>query len=253
MQGFSIDGVAVGQLHQVAQIHHRNTVGNILHDVQVVGDEHIGQVQLLLQILQQIDDLALNGNVQSGDGLIAHNKLRLNGQSAGNADTLTLTAGKLVREAVGVLPVQADSLQQLIHALLALGLVVHIVDFHALRNDSAHRHTGIQRSIGVLKNNLGLPGIGKAVPGVLEIDFLIAIENLALGGVVDTHDHAAQSGLTAAGLAHHAQSLAFVNVQGDIIHGHQGLAGAYAEMLGDVLQSNELLLGRVFHSRGLLG
>lgn len=44
--------------HQVAQIHNTHGVGDMLHHGQIVGNEQIGELILLLQLLQQIDDLA---------------------------------------------------------------------------------------------------------------------------------------------------------------------------------------------------
>jgi hypothetical protein len=58
--------------------------------------EYIGQPQLFLKILQQVDYLSLDGNVQSGDRLVADNKLRLERQSPCDTDTLPATAVELV-------------------------------------------------------------------------------------------------------------------------------------------------------------
>ena len=46
-------------LHQLAQVHHRDLIGEELHHRQVMGDKEIGQVELRLQILQQVQDLSL--------------------------------------------------------------------------------------------------------------------------------------------------------------------------------------------------
>ena len=59
----------------------------------------------MLQILKHIDDLRLNRNIECRNRFIAYNEFRIHGKRTGNADTLTLTAGKLVRIAVGVFAV----------------------------------------------------------------------------------------------------------------------------------------------------
>ena len=64
---------------------------------QVVGNKHIGQVLLILQFLQEVNDLRLNGHIQSGNGLVADDELGPQRQRTGDADTLSLTAGELVR------------------------------------------------------------------------------------------------------------------------------------------------------------
>ena len=70
---------------------------------QIVGDKQVGKAEPLLQLLQNIDYLGLDGHIQSRDWLIAHNKLRLRRQGPGNADSLPLAAGKLVGIAVDVI------------------------------------------------------------------------------------------------------------------------------------------------------
>ena len=63
--------------HQLPQVHHRDIMGNVPHHGHIVGNEHIGQPLLLLQIHQKVQDLGLNGNIQSGYGFIADNELRI--------------------------------------------------------------------------------------------------------------------------------------------------------------------------------
>jgi len=63
--------VLFGQLHKLAQIHDGHTVADVAHHAQVVGDEQVGQPQLGLQILQQIDYLGLNRDVESKGRLVA--------------------------------------------------------------------------------------------------------------------------------------------------------------------------------------
>lgn len=87
-------------LHQMAQIHYAHAVGDILHHAHVVGDEQVGQPALLLQILHQVDDLGLNGHIQRGDRLIAHDHLGVQNHRPRQTDALPLTARKLVGIAV---------------------------------------------------------------------------------------------------------------------------------------------------------
>ena len=62
---------------------------------------------LLLQIVQQVDDLRLNGHVQRGNRLVADDELGVERQGACDADALALSAGELVRIAVAVIGLQA--------------------------------------------------------------------------------------------------------------------------------------------------
>ena len=88
VQRMGVQFVARRQLHHAAQIHHRDAVGDVFDDVQIVRDEQIRQPHPLLQIVQQVDDLCLNRHIQRGNRLVADDELRLDGQRAGNADAL---------------------------------------------------------------------------------------------------------------------------------------------------------------------
>jgi hypothetical protein len=52
--------VGVRDLDDAAEIHHRDSVRDVPHDREIVRDEEVGQPELALQILQQVDDLGLN-------------------------------------------------------------------------------------------------------------------------------------------------------------------------------------------------
>lgn len=84
--------VGIRKLHYVAQIHYRYAVGNMLYDQQIMGYEEIRHAQLVLQILEHIDDLRLNGYVQCGDRLVAYYEFGVYGEGPGYAYTLALAA-----------------------------------------------------------------------------------------------------------------------------------------------------------------
>ena len=65
------------------------------HDRQVVRDEQERDAEFLLQVLQQVDDLGLDGDVERRHGLIGHQQLGVERERAGDADALTLAAGEL--------------------------------------------------------------------------------------------------------------------------------------------------------------
>ncbi len=66
----------------------------------------------MAQILQQIDDLRLNGNVERRYRLIGQHELRTQGNRSRDADTLPLSAGKFVRITIVSGRVQTNELQQ---------------------------------------------------------------------------------------------------------------------------------------------
>ena len=88
-------------------------------DVEVVRDEDVGEAEVALQVLEQVEDLRLHGDVERGHRLVADDQLRVDRERAGDADPLALAARELVRKAVVVLGVEADDLEQLLDAALA--------------------------------------------------------------------------------------------------------------------------------------
>ena len=47
----------------------------MFYDGEVVGDEEVGDFALVLKIVEQIEDLGLDRDIQSGDGLIADDEV----------------------------------------------------------------------------------------------------------------------------------------------------------------------------------
>lgn len=115
-----VDGVGEkllggGGLDDLAGVHDGDLGGDLGHEGKVVGDEDHGEAELLLQVVQKLDDLLLNGHVKGGGGLVADDQGRVARQGHGDDDALALAAGELVRVALeGALGVQADELEQLL-------------------------------------------------------------------------------------------------------------------------------------------
>src|SRR5437773_2212705 len=79
-----------------------------------------------------------------GDRLVGHDELGLHGEGAGNADALALAAGELVGVAVDIIWVEANALEQLLHALLAILAAGEVMHAQRLAYDVAHGHAGIE-------------------------------------------------------------------------------------------------------------
>ena len=92
----------LADLHDPAQVHHRDPVGDVPDHREVVGDEQVGQAELGLELVQQVDHAGLDGDVERRHRLVEHEQLGLQRQRPGDADPLPLAAGELLRVAVGV-------------------------------------------------------------------------------------------------------------------------------------------------------
>ncbi len=55
-------------------------------------NKDIGQSELRLQRQQDLDDIRLNADIESGCGFVQHDHIRLEDQRTGNCHTLTLPA-----------------------------------------------------------------------------------------------------------------------------------------------------------------
>ena len=110
-----------------------------------MGDEDVRQVELVLDVLEQVDDLRLDGHVQGRHRLVADDQLGLQGERAGDADALALATGELVREAVVVLRVEPDQLEQLLDPLLRAALRGDALDLQRRADDRADVVPRVQR------------------------------------------------------------------------------------------------------------
>ena len=91
-----------------------------------MGDEHVGEaLLLLLELLKQVDDLGLDGDVEGGDGLVADDQGGLSRQGAGDGDALPLSAAELMGEAVRHAGVEPRHEEELLDLLLVLLVALH--------------------------------------------------------------------------------------------------------------------------------
>ena len=223
VQGTGKQLLRLPELHHAAQIHDHDPVGNMPHHRQRVGNEEIGQIVFLLEVLQKVDDLGLDGHVQGGHRLVADDDLGLEDQTPGDADALALAAGKGVGIPAQIGLVQPHLTGDAVHRLLDLPPAHGGIIAQGLADDVKHRHPGVQAGVGVLKDHLDILAVlfHLGLGGFQEVDDpLLRVEKDLAGGGLDPPDHAAaQRGLAAAGLTHDADGLPLVHRQGDVRQG----------------------------------
>ena len=86
-------------LHDLAEVHDGDPVGDDPGDRQVVGDEQVGQAPLAPQVEHQAQELGADRDVEHRDRLVGDDELRVHDQRPGDDDPLALAAGQLVRVA----------------------------------------------------------------------------------------------------------------------------------------------------------
>ena len=109
-----------------------------------MGYKQIRDSLFLLEILQQVNHLCLDGYVKCRYGLIANDQIRLKNQRPCNPHTLSLPAGKLMGIPAAVLFCQAYPLQHGINEFVdILFLPDDAMGDQRLRNDIPDSHSRI--------------------------------------------------------------------------------------------------------------
>ena len=88
-----------------------------------MADKEVGQLQVPLQIVEQVDDLGLNGYVQGGNGLVADDDPGIQDQGPGNADSLPLAAGEGMGIALQVFRPTFAAMSMIRCSISALGIL----------------------------------------------------------------------------------------------------------------------------------
>ena len=219
MLGRRVELLLVRDLGDLAEVHHEHAVGDVTDDVQVVRDEDVREPEVALQVLEQVQDLRLHGHVEGGDGLVADDQLRVDRQGARDADPLPLPAGELVREAVVVLRVQADDLQQLLDAALDLRLGADLVHLERLGDDEADPLALVQARVRILEDHHQLAA-DRAHVGPAQVGDVAAAEgDPAARRIEQAHQAARHRRLAAARLADDAERLTLLDGEADPVDG----------------------------------
>ena len=167
-------------------------------------------------------------------GSSATTRLRVERQGAGDADALPLAAAEGVREAAHVFGPQADQLEQLRHAVLAL--LRFFIPFTS--SGSPTMSSSVMRGLSDENGSWKIICISRRSGCSLLLRQRRDVHHLALFGVevgsgppvgCDGPQDAARGGrLAAAALAHQRQRLALADGEADVIHG--------ADVADDLLQ-----------------
>jgi hypothetical protein len=186
----------LGRAHllHLAVIHQHHPVGHFEGFFLVVGHEDRGDVQFVMEAPQPAAQFLAHLGIEGAKRLVEEQHARLDGQRAGQRNTLALTAGELRRKAVGN-PVELHELEQLGHLGLdrrfgrALAARLHA---HAEGHVVEHGHVAKQRVMLEHETHLALAHMGIGGVGAVE-------QHLPAVGRLQTGDDAQQRRLAAAG------------------------------------------------------
>ena len=181
-------------------------------------DEDEREMHLAGELREEIDDLRLDGNVESADRFVRDNELRLDRERAGDGDALALAAGEFVGILFDEPRCEPDLLHQFAHAPRQLAGGNLLVRLNRLGQRVVNGHARIQRGVGILEDHLEVRPRLTQFRALQLLQMLSRQHHRALGRRDELHDGATERGLAAAGFAHEAENLALVQRQGNAVH-----------------------------------
>ena len=190
------------------------------------------------QVLEQVDDLCLDGNIQRSNRLVSYQQFRLHGERSGNGHTLPLAAGHFTGEFFQKRRIHAHIAELVLRfrAQAASGRL-DMVDAHGFRDDIRNLHTLIQAGGGILKNDL--PFCFQQLMVLTELCLVTDIDPLiqdpAGSGLIHIHDAAGDCGFSGAGLSHQAEDLTFCHLKGNIVHSLDMRVFSHPKDMGQML------------------
>ena len=217
--------VDIGLFHHLAGIHDDDALRGLRHDAHRMGDQHDGHAEAFLHVLQQIEDLRLDGHVERGGRLVGDDELGLAGQRHGDHDALAHAARELVRVIMHA-AFRIGNLHQLQHLDCAGQRVFFrqaLMAAQAFGDLLADRQHRVERGHRLLEDEADLLGPDVVQFVARERHEIAALEqDLAFDDAARRHrdqlqDRHRRDGLAAAGFADHAERLALVEHDVDAV------------------------------------
>jgi hypothetical protein len=177
-----------------------------------VRNRHVGEAKSALQLGQQIQDLRLHRHIESTDGLIADDEVRVSCDRSGNANPLALSAAQLAGAPVPSPRRQADELEELQDALIATRSA-RAPSLQWLADDPSDRLARVEAVRRVLEDHLQAVSDGRsATPESCEV--VPVEEHGAARWPLEAHDRPTGRRLAATALADDGECLSSVDRKG---------------------------------------
>ena len=219
--------VGVALLDEARGIHHDDAVGVARDDAEIVRDDDQRDVELARQVLHQLQDLRLDGDVERGGRLVGDDQLRIAGKPDRDHHALAHAAGELMRillepaRGIG----NADQPQQFDRAGARL-LVVHAeMDLQRLDDLQPDGQDRVERGHRLLEDHRDVAAADFAHLLVIEIEQVAAVEgdsaprDAAGQPRQQAHDRERGHRLARAGFAHDGDDLAAIDVEAHALDG----------------------------------
>ena len=210
-------------LEQTAGVHDSDLVADLAHDGEVVADEDDGQPEAMPQVVEQLKNLGLHGDIDRRRRLVTEQHGRLGGERHGDQHALAHPARQLVR--IGLRPAlglgQADEGHQFDGTLatcpagLTKDTARHLGD---LRTDGVHRVEGAERVLEDHRNPTASGAVDvAAAEGQRDATELSASRLDVHPRWKQTHHCPQRQALARARLADDAERSAAVDLKADLV------------------------------------
>jgi hypothetical protein len=196
VKGLAVEALGLPDLHNLPEIHHGDSVRDMADHRQIMRNEYVGRSQLTLDVIQQVEDSCLHGDIQGGDRLVEDDHVRLKREGTRNANALALAARKFVRVARRMFLAQANEADEVTHAHLSFRTRPRSV-FQRFSDIFGNPQARMKRSVRILEYQLKVPA-HESQPLAVELYKILPSENnLAARGSHQLQDAATESRLTA--------------------------------------------------------
>tara|TARA_B100001146_G_scaffold224937_1_gene245115 strand:- start:2887 stop:3369 length:483 start_codon:yes stop_codon:yes gene_type:complete len=149
------DAGGLAPLHDPSVLHDHHPIAQVLHDSDVVGDHDDRHPLVLSESVEQTKDLGSHRDIERRQRLVTDEQAGAVHDRSRESDSLTLTPRELAREPVGRRGIQTYLCEDLPHPRSPVPGDAKRPQRFA--DDAPHAHTRIERGVGVLKDDAGLP------------------------------------------------------------------------------------------------
>ena len=221
------DGIGIALLDDARGVHDVDAVGIAGHDAEIMRDDDQRDVEPARELLHQLQDLRLDGDVERRRRLVGDDELGVAGKADGDHHALAHAAGELVRilveAALGI--GDADQAQQLDRARARRRFGHLQVDEERLHDLQADRQDRVERGHGLLEDHRDVAAADLAHFLVRERQQVAAFEqdaaadDAAGGARQQAHDGERRNGFAAAGFTDQRYDLARAHLVRHTFHG----------------------------------
>ena len=143
------------EFDQAAGVHDGYAIGDVRDDGEVVRDEEHRQSKFVAKVVEQVENLLLDGDIKRSSGFVGNEQLRAVDDGHGDHDTLAHSSRNLVRIAAGSLLRVGDG--NVAHAFdgsaPGFGFRDTVVSEHGFGNLVADAHDGVEGGHGLLEDH----------------------------------------------------------------------------------------------------